>query len=96
MNSRDKKYKKIAKTRAKEYLRKKKTYKTKEEKRAFKIAEKLRLKEWEASLSSLEKNEAEARIKAFRTYRFRINLIRNLIFIGIALIVLLAFLIVLL
>jgi len=46
MDKREKYYKKIAKSKAKEYLRKKKTYRTKEEKKAFKIAENFRINQW--------------------------------------------------
>jgi len=94
MDAREKRYKKIAKTKAKEYLRNKKGYKTKAEKRAFKIAERFRIKEWKKSLSALDKTELDAQMKAYKTYRFRINLIRTLIFAGVALLLVVVMLVV--
>ena len=96
MDTREKRYKKIAKTKAKEYLRNKKGYKTKAEKKAIKIAEKFRIKEWEKSLSALGKAEFDAQMKAYKAYRSRINLIRNLIFTGVALAIVVHLLVVLL
>lgn len=80
MDAREKRYLKIAKTKAKDHLRKKKTYKSKEQKKAFKIAENFRIKEWKKTLSAMDKSEAAAQLRAFKTYRSRINFIRNLIF----------------
>lgn len=96
MDAREKKYIKIAKTRAKEYLRKKKDYKTKAEKKAFRIAEKLRIKEWKNSLAGMDKAEHSAQMRAFKAYRGRINLIRNLIFAGLCLLVLVVMLLIVL
>ena len=96
MDAREKKYIKIAKTRAKEYLRKKKGYKTKAEKKAFRIAEKFRIKEWKSSLAAMDKAERDAQISAFKVYSGRINFVRNLILAGVCLVVIAVLLIVLL
>jgi len=96
MDAREKKYIKIAKTRAKEYLRKKKSYKTKAEKKAFRIAEKFRIKEWKSSLAGVDKAEYSAQMKAFKAYRGRINLIRNLVLTGLCLLALVVMLLIVL
>lgn len=94
MDAREKRYKKIAKTKAKEYLRNKKGYKTKAEKKAFKIAERFRIKEWKKSLSALDETELAFQMKAFKTYRSRINLVRNLVFAVVALLLVVVMLVV--
>lgn len=96
MDKREKYYKKIAKSKAKEYLRKKKTYRTKEEKKAFKIAENFRINQWKKSLSLMESAEARMQSMAFKVYKSRINLVRNLILSAAVIIVLIVLLIVLL
>lgn len=79
MDERLKKYIKKAKRQAKEYLRKKRGYKTKEEKKAFRIAEKLRIQRWKESLSALDENERAFQLKAYSAYRavvdFKLRLI---------------------
>ena len=96
MDTREKRYTKIAKNKAREYLRKKKTYKTRQEKKAFRIAEKFRINQWKKSLSGMEASEAAAQLKAFKVYRSRIDLLRNLILLGVFTVVLVIGLIVLL
>lgn len=85
MDTKERQYRKIAKTKAKEYLRNKKGYKTKAEKKAFKIAEKFRINQWKKSLTTMDEREARARMKAFRVYKARIHLVRRLILAGTAL-----------
>lgn len=69
MDERLEKYLKKAKRQAKEYLRKKRGYKTKEEKKAFRIAEKLRVQAWKESLAALDGKERAYQLKAYNAYR---------------------------
>lgn len=80
MNAVDRRYKKAAGMKAKEYLRNKRKYKTKEEKKAFRLAEKFRISQWRKGLEKLDAQERAAQLKAFRYY----NIKRNLLFILIA------------
>ena len=81
--TREKQYKKIAAQKAKEYIRNKRRYKTKAEKKAFKIAEKYRIGEWKATLCTLAPDERAARMKAYRYYKFRVNMLLVLISLGV-------------
>ena len=63
---------------------------------AFRIAEKFRINQWKKSLSGTEASEAAAQLKAFKVYRSRIDLLRNLILLGVFTVVLVIGLIVLL
>lgn len=76
-------YIKTAKKRAKEYLRLKRGFKTPEEKKAFKIAEKLRIQAWKAGLEALPADERAAQLRAFSTYRGRVYLKLRLIALGL-------------
>lgn len=96
MDERLNKYIKKAKKLAKEYLYKKRGYKTKEEKKAFRIAEKLRVQAWKESLSALDAGEREAQLKAYKAYRAVIELKLRLAGAGAAVAALIAALAVLL
>ena len=65
--------------RAKEYLRNKRKYKTKEEKKAFRLAEKFRISQWRKTLEKLDSQEKAAQLKAFRYYNTQRNLLTVLI-----------------
>lgn len=79
MNAQDKRYRKTALKMAKEYLWNKRRYKSKEEKKAFKLAEKFRLSKWQQSLDSLPADERQAQLRAYKTYCAKVNFVRNLI-----------------
>ena len=79
MDRRQEQYIKTARKQAKEYLNKKRGYKTRQEKKAFKIAEKLRIQNWKESLSALDSTERALRLRAFRAYRRAVNLKPRLI-----------------
>lgn len=96
MSSADRRYKKTAGIKAKEYLINKRRYKTKEEKTAFRIAERFRVNEWREKIYKLDAQERQAQLKAFRYYRLRINLIPLLIGCAVLALMLIAALIVLL
>ena len=96
MNAVDRRYKKIAGMKAKEYLRNKRKYKTKAEKKAFRLAEKFRIDQWRKELEKLDAGEKAARLKAFRYYNIKRNFLPLLICGALLLALLLAALIVLL
>ena len=96
MNAVDRRYKKTAKMKAKEYLRNKRKYKTKEEKKAFRLAEKFRLSQWRKGLEKLDAQEKAAQLKAFGYYNFQRNLLPILIVCAAVVFALAAALIVLL
>lgn len=77
MNATERLYKKTAKAKAKNYLREKRRYKTKEEKKAFRLADKFRINQWRKGLDELDTVERAAQLKAFRYYNIR----RNLLFV---------------
>lgn len=77
MNATERLYKKTAKAKAKNYLREKRRYKTKEEKKAFRLAEKFRINQWRKGLDELDTVERAAQLKAFRYYNIR----RNMLFV---------------
>ena len=77
MNATERLYKKTAKAKAKNYLREKRRYKTKEEKKAFRLAEKFRINQWRKGLDELDTVERAAQLKAFRYYMLR----RNVLFV---------------
>lgn len=60
---------------AKEYLRNKRKYKTKAEKKAFRLAEKFKLDQWRSQVEKLDAQEKAAQLKAFRHYNIRRNLL---------------------
>lgn len=78
MNAADRRYKKTAGIKAKEYLINKRRYKTKEEKKAFRLAEKFKINEWRENLEKLDAHEKKAQLRAFRYYNIRRNLLRIL------------------
>lgn len=67
-----------AKNEAAKYRRELKEYKTKDEKRAFKLAYDLRMKDMEKKASKLENSERKLTEKAIRCLRVRISLINFL------------------
>lgn len=77
MNATERLYKITAKAKAKNYLREKRRYKTKEEKKAFRLAEKFRINQWRKGLDVLDTVERAAQLKAFRYYKLR----RNMLFV---------------
>lgn len=74
MNARDRLYKRKAASRAREYAAMKRGYVTREEKRAFQIAEKLRREEWRSGLAALDAGERAARLRAFGVFKRRVFL----------------------
>lgn len=74
MNARDRRYKKEAAARAKEYVALMHGYAGSQEKKAFKIAEKLRYNYWLESLAALSADEKRARLRAYRQFRLRVFL----------------------
>lgn len=72
MDARDRRYIKEAKERAKTYAAIKRGYAMPEEKKAFKIAEKLRRADWMNSLAALEADERRARLRAFRAFKMKV------------------------
>lgn len=77
MNATERLYKKTAKAKAKNYLREKRRYKTKEEKKSFRLAERFRINQWRKGLDELDTVEKAAQLKAFRYYNIR----RNMLFV---------------
>lgn len=69
MDARDRLYRKKAVSMARQYAAIKRGYITPEEKKAFKIAEKMRRDEWEKSLAAFDADERRARSKAFSTFK---------------------------
>ena len=72
MDARDRRYIKEAKERAKTYAAIKRGYTTPEEKKAFRIAERLRRADWMNSLAALEADERRARLRAFRAFKTKV------------------------
>lgn len=72
MDARDRRYRKEAEERARAYAAIKRGYRAPEEKKAFRIAEKLRRAEWMDSLAALDEGERRARLRAFRVFRTRV------------------------
>ena len=72
MDARDRRYIKEAKERAKTYAAIKRGYATPEEKKAFRIAEKLRRADWMNSLAALDADERRARLRAFRAFKTKV------------------------
>lgn len=72
MNARNRRYKKEAAARAKEYVALMHGYAGPQEKKAFKIAEKLRYNYWVESLAALPADEKRARLRAYRQFRLRV------------------------
>lgn len=68
-DARERRYTKEAKERAKAYLVIKRGYVGAQEKKAFKIAERLRRRDWVESLSALPDDEREARLRAFAVFK---------------------------
>ena len=79
MDERLEKYKRKAKRKAREYLIIKRSYKTKEEKKAFRIAEKLRVQVWLESLAALDAEEREVQLKAYKVYRATLEMKQRII-----------------
>ncbi|MGI5976420.1 MAG: hypothetical protein ACOX68_01815 [Candidatus Limivicinus sp.] len=73
MEAREKLYAREAKARAEKFLREKKGYRSREEKKALKIARGLKLGYWKESLEKLDEAEKLAQIKARRIYKNRVN-----------------------
>lgn len=71
MDARDRLYKKKAAAIARQYAEIKRGYATPEEKKAFKIAEKLRREAWERSILALDEGERLAQRKAFAAFKRR-------------------------
>lgn len=92
----NKRYKKAAKAKAKEYLRNKRGYKTREEKKAFRLAEKFRIKQWRTELDKLDAQERREQLGAFRYYNIQRNLLMILVGCGLLAVALIAALIILL
>lgn len=90
MDERLEKYIKKAKRLAKEYLRKRRGYKTKEEKKAFRIAEKLRVQAWKDSLAALDEAERARQLKAYSAYRAVVDMKLRLAVGGAAVLVIAA------
>ena len=80
MDTRGRHYKKEADARAREYLAAKRGYITKEEKKAFAIASRLRRECWLDSRDGLEADEKRSRLRAYR--RFRLKVFFGGLFIG--------------
>ena len=72
MYMREKYYKKKAKETAAAFLREKRGYVTAEEKRAFKLAVKLRRQYWRESLNALDADERNAQLRAYRIFRLKV------------------------
>lgn len=68
-DARERRYTKEAKERAKAYLVIKRDYALAQEKKAFKIAERLRRRDWVESLSTLPDDERDARLRAFTVFK---------------------------
>ena len=68
---------------AKKYRREKRRYKTSVEKKALKIAEKLRKSYFMEELNELNEAERKTALTAYRVFRFRVELKRNLLVCGI-------------
>ncbi len=71
----ERRYLMSARAEAKNYLRSMKEYKTKEEKRAFKMAYKLRIKEMKNKASKLEYHERKLTERAIRSLCRRVGFI---------------------
>lgn len=69
MDKRDKLYAGIAADKARQYAEIKRGYKTPEEKRAFRLAERVRREQWQAGLEALPADERRAREKAFSCFK---------------------------
>lgn len=74
MNSNEKRCKREITEQAKAYLVIKRGYKTPQEKKAFKIAERLRRRDWEESISALPEEERRARLRAFGAFKRQVFL----------------------
>ena len=72
MDLRDRSYIKEAKERAKAYAAIKRGYTTPEEKKACRIAERLRHAAWMDGLAALDADERLARLRAFRAFRTKV------------------------
>lgn len=69
MYGNEKRCKKEITERAKAYLAIKRGYKTPQEKKAFKIAESLRRRDWEESIAALPEAERRAQLRAFGAFK---------------------------
>lgn len=72
MDARDRRLKKEAIVQAEAYLNRKRGYVTPQEKKAFRIAEKLRHGYWLESLSGLNADERRAQLCGYRIFRTRV------------------------
>lgn len=68
-DARERRYEKEARERAKAYLVIKRGYVGAQEKKAFKIAERLRRRDWVDSLAALPEDERSARLRAFAVFK---------------------------
>ncbi len=71
----ERRYLMSARAEAKNYIRSMKEYKTKEEKRAFKLAYKLRIKDMKNKASKLEDHERKPAERAIRSLCLRVSFI---------------------
>ena len=78
-----KRIKRSAIIKAKDYLAEKKLYASKIEKKALKKVRKAQEKEWKNSLAEANREERIIQKKAYRYFKNRVNLKRNLAILGV-------------